>query len=402
MPLYVTGCATAGRKQATQQTMNVTAEHAGGAVVLELDERCRSVAALRRIISAALPDVREDGFDVTVQGRAVEDVDVCGLEEGATIQVVVSRRVVALDALRAAGRDVNKDGLEDGMFEAVQSGDVALCEQYLDAGGSPDTLRGSPFQPSSLLHAAVGHADLAMCELLLSRGCAVNVEALHLAISEPTVCKLLLQHGADVNKRNRHGRTLLHLVPAFHESRRIRGLLAMNPALRSRAKRHHEVREVLLQHGADMRARDCDGESPLGEARRRRQEVAKPHRFSVFNLFVKYGAPPLTPRELGRLSNPGRRKYSRYIQKLAKVQFKERKQQITWKGMGIVNAFVTDVLERLGGEAGRVTSFSGAKTLSVRSVVAAVKLQLPEELATHALAAGTAAVGRYAKACGGR
>ena len=84
------------------------------------------------------------------------------------------------------------------------------------------------------------------------------------------------------------------------------------------------------------------------------------------------------------------------------MQFKKRKQQITWEGMGIVNAFVADVLERLGGEAERVASFSGAKTLSVRSVVAAVKLQLPEELATHALAAGTAAVGRYAKACGGR
>ena len=128
----------------------------------------------------------------------------------------------------------------------------------------------------------------------------------------------------------------------------------------------------------------------------------KPHRFSAFDLFVKYRAPPLTPRELGRPSNPDRRKYSRYIHKLAKVQFKKRKQQITWEGMGVVNAFVTDVLERLGGEAGRVTSFSGAKTLSVRSVVAAVKLQLPEELATHALAAGTAAVGRYAKACSER
>ena len=114
--------------------MNVTAEHAGGAVVLELDEGCRSVAALRRIISAALPDVREDGFDVTVQGRAVEDVDVCGLEEGATIQVVESRRVVALAALRAAGRDVSEDGLEEGIFEAAFGGDVALCEQYLDAG----------------------------------------------------------------------------------------------------------------------------------------------------------------------------------------------------------------------------------------------------------------------------
>ena len=103
--------------------MNVTAEHAGGAVVLELDEGCRSVAALRRIVSAALHHLKEDGFDVTVQGRAVEDVDVCGLEEGATIQVVVSRRVVAVAALRAAGRDVSEGGLKDGMFEAVCGGE---------------------------------------------------------------------------------------------------------------------------------------------------------------------------------------------------------------------------------------------------------------------------------------
>ena len=88
--------------------------------------------------------------------------------------------------------------------------------------------------------------------------------------------------------------------------------------------------------------------------------------------------------------------YSRFIHKLVKVQFK-KKQEITSKGMGVVNSFVTDLFERLAGEASRVTSFSGAKTLSARSVVAAVKLQLPEELANHALASGTAAVGRYAK-----
>ena len=347
--------------------MHVTAEHAGGAVVLELDEGCRSVAALRRIISAALPDVREDGFDVTVQGRAVEDVDVCGLEEGATIQVVESRRVVALAALRAAGRDVSEDGLWDGMFEAVKNGEFALCEQYLDAGCDVNALERLGYQTP--LHYAA-------------------------SLRLPDLCTLLLQRGADVDKRDYLNTTPLHRCAWGEHSAQ------------------HAVREVLLSHGADMHA-EANGYSLLDDARRQRKEVWRSRdraarrgrkwrgRLSPFNAydqFVKYGAPRM------RWSNPGYapKEYGRYIQKLAKVQFKERKQQITAKGMRIVNAFVTDVLERLGGEAGRVTSFSGAKTLSVRSVVVAVKLQLPEELATHALAAGTAAVGRYAKACGRR
>ena len=382
--------------------MNITAEHAGGAVVFELDEGCRSVAALRRIISAAIPDLMEDGFDVTVQKRAVEDLDVCGLEEGANIQVVESRRAVALAELRAAGHDVTVGGLRKGLVAAVQRGDVAQCEQHLDAGVSPD-LRiintHADTTSSPLLFDAVEHERLAVFELLLSRGCDVNAAhsntftTLHLAAAKgrPAFCKLLLQHGADVNKQSSYGSTPLHSASSA---------LLWNPVVYE-CRRFHEVREALLQHGADMRAEDCDGDSPLGAARMRHRSVAKPHRsFSVFNLFVKYGAPPMTPSELRRPSNPDGRKYSRYIHKLAKVQFKKRKQQLTWGGMGVVNAFVTDMLERLGGEAGRVTSFSGAKTLSVRSVVAAVKLQLPEELATHALAAGTAAVGRYTKACG--
>ena len=332
--------------------MNVTAEHAGGAVVLELDEGCRSVAALRRIISAALPDVKEDGFDVTVQGRAVEDVDVCGLEEGATIQVVESRRVVALAALRAAGRcDVSEFGLRYGMFNAVKTRDVALCEQYLEAGLSPDL---------GYTWGRRGYSMTPLCKAARSR--------------LPEFCALFLQHGANVNQCDRSGETALHLC--LDDTRSA-----------------HAVREVLLSHGADMRAKSNNGESPLSRARVFKR-LRPPSPFNALQQFVKYGAP--------KLKNSDGKEYSRYIQKLAKVQFKERKQQITWKGMRIVNAFVTDVLERLGGEAGRVTSFSGAKTLSVRSVVAAVKLQLPEELATHALAAGTAAVGRYAKACGGR
>ena len=360
--------------------MNVTAEYADGAVVLELDEGCRSVAALRKIICAALPHLNEDGFAVTVQeGSPAEDADVCGLEEGATIRVVASRRAEARAALRAEGRSLSEEGLKQGVREAMESHNVALCERYLDAADFPRTEALLPFLTGNVIFPSVE-----MCELLLVRGFDVHGRTwygspLHEAASRglPEICALLLRYGAAVNARSGNRRAT-----------------PLRCCLGESAK-EHKTREVLLSHGADMRAQDDAGQSPLSLARRRIRRCERVPSFNAMHLFVTYGAPPLRVR---RAQTP--RAYSRYIHKLAKVQFKTRRQQVTWEGMGVVNAFVTDVLERLGGEAGRVTSFSGAKTLSVRSVVAAVKLQLPEELATHALAAGTAAVGRYAKACG--
>ena len=248
------------KEQATQQAMNVTAEHAGGAVVLELDEGCRSVAALRRIISAALPDVREDGFDVTVQGRAVEDVDVCGLEEGATIQVVESRRAVALAALRAAGRDVSEDGLWDGMFEAVKNGEFALCEQYLDAGCDVNAL-GEGDAP---LHYAAFHC-------------------------RPDLCTLLLQRGADANKRVQrgHNRSFQPYSPmgwrVALRSGRVHKLCQRLRSSGSRYARHRShIRQLrrarTIRHGpgrASGRA-NCCGDGPGRPRRTRGRHTRRP------------------------------------------------------------------------------------------------------------------------------
>ena len=362
--------------------MDVTAEHAGGAVVLELDEGCRSVAALRRVICAALPDLKEDGFDITVQGRPVEDVDVRGLEEGATIRVVASRRAAALAALRAARRSCGERGLKRGMLAAVGKGDVALCEQYLDAGVSPDLCEegGGRYQP--LIHLAFNFRRLEVCELLLSRGCDVNafVSPYHdetplwraAETGLPEFCALFLQHGADVHMGDRECRSPLHRC-VYDET-----------------EESYQVREVLLIHGANMRRRSAFYVSPLDCARRRRRRCVRISPFNALDQFVKHGLPQVTsPRYLRHL---------RTLAKQAKMQFKRRRPQRT-REMRFVSAFVTDVLTRMCGEAGRVTSFSGAQTLSAQSVVAAVKLQLPEELATHALAAGDA--GSDVKNCGG-
>lgn len=93
------------------------------------------------------------------------------------------------------------------------------------------------------------------------------------------------------------------------------------------------------------------------------------------------------------------RSYKSYVHALLKAQGKKDKpRKITSKGMAIVNAFATDLFERLAGEASRLSTYSGAKTLSSKAVVAAVKLQLPKDMAAHALSAGAKAVGAYAKA----
>eukprot|EP00754_Rhynchopus_humris_P028519 Rhum_TRINITY_DN15159_c3_g4::Rhum_TRINITY_DN15159_c3_g4_i2::g.140890::m.140890/K11252/H2B; histone H2B len=142
-----------------------------------------------------------------------------------------------------------------------------------------------------------------------------------------------------------------------------------------------------------MLAKDNDRRTPCArpEERPRSKETGTADSsLNALAQFMRHGAPRLKKRAIPSPAPSGKeyaragKRFSRYVHRLVKVQFKERKQQITAKGMRVVTAFVEDMLERLREEAGRVTPFSGVKTLSVRSVVTAVKLQLPEELATHA------------------
>eukprot|EP01063_Lacrimia_lanifica_P026315 TRINITY_DN352_c1_g2_i2.p2 TRINITY_DN352_c1_g2~~TRINITY_DN352_c1_g2_i2.p2 ORF type:complete len:162 (+),score=92.99 TRINITY_DN352_c1_g2_i2:58-486(+) len=89
------------------------------------------------------------------------------------------------------------------------------------------------------------------------------------------------------------------------------------------------------------------------------------------------------------------RSYKTYIHRLMKKGSHGNK--ITTKGMVIVNSFVTDLFERLAAEASRLNAHAGTKTLSSAAVIAAVKLQLPSEMAKQALTQGAKAVGQYTK-----
>ena len=83
-----------------------------------------------------------------------------------------------------------------------------------------------------------------------ARHCLTGVSPLHTAVScedpDVRIVRLLLEHGADPNARDRDDRTSLHYA-AFY--------------------RHYEIVKLLLDYGANLCARDRNGRTPAGYAR---------------------------------------------------------------------------------------------------------------------------------------
>uniref|UniRef100_A0A803M6G0 Core Histone H2A/H2B/H3 domain-containing protein n=2 Tax=Chenopodium quinoa TaxID=63459 RepID=A0A803M6G0_CHEQI len=68
---------------------------------------------------------------------------------------------------------------------------------------------------------------------------------------------------------------------------------------------------------------------------------------------------------------------------------------ITSGAMTVINNFMSDMFERLAGEASRLNKYSKKQTMSAREIQGAVKLVLPGELGKHAIAEGSKAVTNY-------
>lgn len=68
---------------------------------------------------------------------------------------------------------------------------------------------------------------------------------------------------------------------------------------------------------------------------------------------------------------------------------------ISKRGMKVMNSLVSDLLDRIGREAGRAAKSAKRSTLSSREVQTAVRLMFPLELAKHAVSDGTKAVTKF-------
>ncbi len=141
----------------------------------------------------------------------------------------------------------------------------------------------------SLLHIAAKYCDKECVEYLVNQGLDVNARdsngqtPLYHAIGKSEVAELLLKHHADVN--------ITPKVEGFWSARSPFSLLHLVALIRD--KEIIKTATLLLDHGADFEKRDPVGQTPLFLA-------ASEGNTEVVKLFLARGANPNTPNNEGK------------------------------------------------------------------------------------------------------
>ena len=163
---------------------------------------------------------------------------------------------------------------------------------------------------SSALHLAAAAGQVAMAELLLENGAAVNMAndkratPLHRAIEFPDVVALLIDRGADVNATDDRGRTPLHWAARYTEPETVALLIdngadvdatdhvGETPLHRAAMWGQIDLMEAVIAAGADVDARANFDTTPLHFAVRGRQPAS-------LRFLIDHGASLDTPDEFG-------------------------------------------------------------------------------------------------------
>ena len=191
--------------------MLVTASWGGAEVEVEVDTECRSVAALKRCLQEALPEMDVETMDLEVSGRSIDDDDeVLGLSEGSVIDISATQAALAAAALREECLPVDFDGF----CRAAGADNVRLCRLYLETGVA------WPSGVTNPLHIAVKWRNAEICALLLDSACAKDEvdyagnTPLHLAVlgGDVQLSRLLLDSCCAKDAKTSSGDTPLHLA----------------------------------------------------------------------------------------------------------------------------------------------------------------------------------------------
>ena len=253
--------------------MLVTASWGGADVAVEVDAECRSVAALKRCLQEALPELDVEAVRLEVCGRSVDDEEVLRLGEGSAIDISVTQAALAATSLREEGCAVDFHGF----CRVAREDDVRLCKLYLEAGVV------WPPGVTNPLHIAVRRDHRELCELFLSSGCASDEKdvhgytPLHCAVYEGNrqLAKLLLDSRCARDEADNLGCTPLHCAVSMSDTRLCKLLLdsgcakdlkeneGNTPLHCAVSMSNTELCQLLLDSGCAKQAQNNEGKTPL-------------------------------------------------------------------------------------------------------------------------------------------
>ncbi|WP_265027666.1 ankyrin repeat domain-containing protein [Wolbachia endosymbiont (group B) of Chorthippus parallelus] len=167
------------------------------------------------------------------------------VKEGADITIQNAQGKAPLELI-TGNQEIVRSLQNEALFDAVEQGEYAQVQKYLDNGADPNSLSGNDW---TLLHRAAEKGHLLIASLLVERGASIDAEnsdgdkSLHIAsqYGHINIVKLLLN--GKVNDKGKDNKTPLHYAAESN---------------------HFEVVRYLVgEKGADINLKDADGDKPM-------------------------------------------------------------------------------------------------------------------------------------------